>query len=140
MRYYGRFMLMTTLGSAYTCSSEYHHIFIFIWKSAEELNVVKLKIYGGWYWLVCNLSFYFSRWGSGEPNNHLNQERCGEICCPHYFNDKSCETKINYICELNKGKNLIEFVFQYTFIYQFYLCHDKYWEFFVRITFNEYTR
>lgn len=46
----------------------------------------------------------FSRWGSGEPNNYMNKEHCAEICCPHFLNDINCEKRINYICELDKGK------------------------------------
>ncbi|KAL5010617.1 hypothetical protein ScPMuIL_012922 [Solemya velum] len=41
-------------------------------------------------------------WGQGEPNN-IGDERCAEIWDFH-FNDKSCATPLNYICERSKNK------------------------------------
>ncbi|XP_052805094.1 uncharacterized protein LOC128234709 [Mya arenaria] len=55
-----------------------------------------------WLWTdgsIKNESNNFIQWGSGEPNNYLDSEDCGEIC-NNVLNDKDCDIPRQSICEM----------------------------------------
>ena len=49
------------------------------------------------------VSFNFSTWGSGEPNNFRDSEHCAEIW-DDLLNDKNCHIPLQFICERPKGR------------------------------------
>ncbi|XP_018425510.1 PREDICTED: C-type lectin mannose-binding isoform-like [Nanorana parkeri] len=52
-----------------------------------------------WLW-VDGSRVTFSAWNDGEPNNDKDNEHCAEILGgPHKMNDRSCDSKIGYICK-----------------------------------------
>lgn len=60
----------------------------------------------GWFW-VDGTPLNFSNWGSDEPNNWRNNEKCGELLGKSgYWNDISCYEPRLSLCERKKGKYL----------------------------------
>ncbi|XP_061196791.1 macrophage mannose receptor 1-like [Saccostrea echinata] len=45
----------------------------------------------------------YIRWGIDEPNNYNQNEHCGEIW-ESTFNDKNCDSKLNFVCERPKDQ------------------------------------
>ncbi|XP_022332922.2 macrophage mannose receptor 1-like isoform X2 [Crassostrea virginica] len=45
----------------------------------------------------------YIRWGQDEPNNYNQNEHCAEIW-ERTFNDKNCDSKLNFVCERPKDK------------------------------------
>lgn len=57
-----------------------------------------------WVWTDGSLANKSSlRWGTDEPNNYKQNEHCAEIW-ERTFNDKNCDSKLNFICERANDK------------------------------------
>uniref|UniRef100_A0A673BHE3 Macrophage mannose receptor 1 n=1 Tax=Sphaeramia orbicularis TaxID=375764 RepID=A0A673BHE3_9TELE len=48
----------------------------------------------------------YDNWGFGEPNNHNDNEHCGEVQIYYgrHWNDRHCEFYNDWICQIRKGK------------------------------------